>query len=133
MVEKANHNPPWTFADRNSRAWRGAEIPAGNAHTTARALARVYGAPACRGTVDGVRVLSLESIERARTEQASGPDAVLFGMPMRFGLGFSLPVEGAGFGSASAAAFGCPGAGGSMGFADPEARVGFGYVTLRMG
>jgi CubicO group peptidase (beta-lactamase class C family) len=128
MVEKAHLNPPWTFADRNTRAWRAAEIPAGNAHTTARALARVYGALACGGEVDGVRVLSAASIERARTVQDTGPDAVLFGLPTRFGLGFSLPSNGVGFGAASTSAFGCPGGGGSIGFADPEARVGFGYV-----
>jgi CubicO group peptidase (beta-lactamase class C family) len=128
MVEKAHLNPPWTFADRNTRAWRAAEIPAGNAHTTARALARVYGALACGGEVDGVRVMSAASIERARTVQDTGPDAVLFGLPTRFGLGFSLPSNGVGFGAASASAFGCPGGGGSIGFADPEARVGFGYV-----
>jgi CubicO group peptidase (beta-lactamase class C family) len=132
MVQKATNNPPKTVADMNTPAWRRAEIPAGNAHTNARALARVYGALACGGDVDGVRVLSPESIERARTEQASGPDAVLFGLPTRFGLGFSLPPEGAGFGSSSAAAFGCPGAGGSIGFADPDARVGFGYVMNQM-
>jgi len=128
MVEKAHHNPPSTFADRNTRVWRAAEIPAGNAHTTARALARVYGALACGGEVDGVHVLSPASIERARTVQETGPDAVLFGLPTRFGLGFSLPSNGVGFGAASTSAFGCPGGGGSIGFADPEARVGFGYV-----
>jgi CubicO group peptidase (beta-lactamase class C family) len=132
MVQKATNNPPKTVADMNTPAWRRAEIPAGNAHTNARALARVYGALACGGDVDGVRVLSPESIERARTEQASGPDAVLFGLPTRFGLGFSLPPEGAGFGLSSTAAFGCPGAGGSIGFADPDARVGFGYVMNQM-
>jgi CubicO group peptidase (beta-lactamase class C family) len=128
MVQKAINNPPRTVADMNTLAWRRAEIPAGNAHTNARALARAYGALACGGEVDGVQVLTPESIERARTEQASGPDAVLFGWPTRFGLGFSLPPEGAGFGSSSATAFGCPGGGGSIGFADPGAHVGFGYT-----
>ncbi len=76
--------------------------------------------------MDGVRVLSPESIEQARTERASGPDAAIYGWPTRFGLGFSLPPEGAGFGSSSATAFGCPGGGGPIGFADPGAHVGFG-------
>jgi CubicO group peptidase (beta-lactamase class C family) len=88
MTLKALNNPPHTVAGMNTLAWRRAEIPAGNAHTNARALARVYGALACGGEVDGVRVLSPQSIERARTEQASGPDAVLFGWPTRYGLGF---------------------------------------------
>lgn len=47
MSQKATNNPPHTVADMNTPAWRRAEIPAGNAHTTARALARVYGALAC--------------------------------------------------------------------------------------
>jgi CubicO group peptidase (beta-lactamase class C family) len=88
MAQKALNNPPKTVADMNTRSWRRAEIPGGNAHTNARALARVYGALACGGEVDGVRVLSPESIERARAEQADGPDAVPFGLPTRFGLGF---------------------------------------------
>jgi CubicO group peptidase (beta-lactamase class C family) len=132
MVRKALNNPPKTVADMNTPAWRRAEIPAGNAHTNARALARVYGALACGGAVDGVGVLRPESVAQARSEQANGPDAVLFGWPTRFGLGFSLPPEGAGFGPSSATAFGCPGAGGSIGFADPDARVGFGYTMNQM-
>jgi CubicO group peptidase (beta-lactamase class C family) len=132
MVQKALNNPPKTVADMNTRAWRAAEIPAGNAHTNARALARVYGALACGGEVDDVRVLSRGCIERARAEQASGPDAVLFGLPTRFALGFSLPSDGAGFGSSGGSAFGCPGAGGSIGFADPGLHVGFGYTMNQM-
>jgi CubicO group peptidase (beta-lactamase class C family) len=123
MTVKAVNNPPHTVADMNTLAWRRAEIPAGNAHTNARALARVYGALASAGEVDGVRVLSPESIERARAEQANGPDAVLFGWPTRFGLGFSLPPEGAGFGSSGTTAFGCPGGGGSIGFAARPPRA----------
>jgi hypothetical protein len=123
LRQKATNNPPKTVADMNGPAWRRAEIPAGNIHTNERALARVYGALACGGEVDRVRVLSPGSIERARTEQANGPDAVLFGLPTRFGLGFTLPPEGVGFGSSSARAFGCPGAGGS---------IGFGYVMNQM-
>jgi CubicO group peptidase (beta-lactamase class C family) len=132
MTAKAVNNPPKTIADMNTSAWRRAEIPAGNAHTNARALARTYGALACGGAVDGFQVLSPDSIERARTEQASGPDAVLFGLPTRFGLGFSLPPGNAGFGSSSTTAFGCPGAGGSIGFADPGAHIGFGYTMNQM-
>jgi CubicO group peptidase (beta-lactamase class C family) len=79
MSQKATNNRPKTVADMNTPAWRRAEIPAGNTRTNARALARVYGALACGGEVDGVRVLSPGIIERARTEQANGPDAVLFG------------------------------------------------------
>ena len=52
----------------------------------------------------------------------------------RFGLGFMIPQarRDARFGP-SERAFGHPGAGGSLGFADPEARVGFGYAMNKMG
>jgi CubicO group peptidase (beta-lactamase class C family) len=42
------------------------------------------------------------------------------------------PSPGTGFGSSTAAAFGCPGAGGSIGFADPGAHIGFAYTMNQM-
>ena len=50
---------------------------------------------------------------------------------MQFSLGFMKPSGGFSFGHEGA--FGAPGAGGSMGFADPEVGIGYGYVTNRMG
>ena len=69
----------------------------------------------------------------ATRTQVQGRD-VVFGFPSHFGLGFMLPQgrEGTDFGP-NPRAFGHPGAGGSVGFADPENRVGFGYVMNRMG
>jgi CubicO group peptidase (beta-lactamase class C family) len=133
LLALAFANPLGT-GDHNCTAPRRAEIPAINGHGTAAALARVYGALACGGEVDGVRVLSPEAIARASAVRAEAVDA-LFGMPLRLGLGFwiSQPeVPGLAFGPHEGA-FGHPGAGGSLGFADPEARLGFGYVCNRMG
>jgi CubicO group peptidase (beta-lactamase class C family) len=115
----------------NSRAWRAAEIPAANGHATARDLARLYGALATGGSLDGRRILTPESIARACVEQASGPDVVL-GANTRWGLGFALTQPEIPFGP-NPRAFGHPGAGGSLGFADPDARVGFGYTMNQMG
>jgi len=131
MTGAAFGNPPRGTERVNTRAWRAAEVPAGNGHGTARALARIYGALARGGEIDGVRILAPESIERARSEQAFGPDAVLGGLPTRFGLGFMLRQDFMPF-SPSPDAFGHPGAGGSIGIADPDARVGFGYVMNKM-
>jgi CubicO group peptidase (beta-lactamase class C family) len=50
---------------------------------------------------------------------------------VRFSLGFMKPCPTWPFGSDYS--FGAPGAGGSLGFADPEAGVGYAYVTNRMG
>jgi CubicO group peptidase (beta-lactamase class C family) len=115
----------------NTREWRAAEIPAANGHGTARALARIYGALSVGGELDGVHVLAREQIETALQEQAFGPDAVLGQMPMRFGLGFMLRQDFMPMGP-NPRAFGHPGAGGSIGFADPDARVGFGYTMNQM-
>jgi CubicO group peptidase (beta-lactamase class C family) len=110
----------------NSRRWRGAEIPAANGHSTARALARLYGALSRGGEVDGIRVLSPPAIERCYMEQANGPDAVLM-IPTRWSLGFGLSQPPAALGP-NPRSFGHSGAGGSLGYADPDARIGFGYV-----
>ena len=127
MTGAAFRNPKLEADAMNSHAWRAAEIPAGNGHGTARALARIYGALARGGEVDGFRILEKETIERAIEEQANGPDAVLGGLPMRFGLGFMLRQDLIPL-SPNPRAFGHPGAGGSIGMADPDAKVGFGYV-----
>jgi CubicO group peptidase (beta-lactamase class C family) len=126
-------NPPTMFmqATTNSRAWRGAEIPGANGHANARALARIYGALARGGEVDGVKLFGPREIERCYTEQSKGQDAVL-PLTTRFGLGFMLSQPGAQMGP-NAHTFGHPGAGGSLGFADPDAKVGFGYVMNQMG
>jgi hypothetical protein len=80
-------------AGNNSPEWRSAQLPAANGHTTARSLARMYGALARGGEVDGVRLLSPEAVRRAADEQVRGPDAVLV-METRRSLGFMLPVPG---------------------------------------
>jgi CubicO group peptidase (beta-lactamase class C family) len=113
--------------DWNSRAVHAAEIPAANGIASARALARLYAA--CIGEVDGVRLLDPATVEDATRTQSEGPDQVLM-IPTRFGSGFFLsstfsPL----FGETS---FGHAGAGGSLAFADPEHRIGFGYVMNRM-
>jgi CubicO group peptidase (beta-lactamase class C family) len=120
-----------SMATVNSRGWRGAEIPAANGHTNGRALARLYGAMARGGEVDGVRVVEDLEISACHTEESRGPDAVLL-IPTRFSAGFMLSQPDEEMGP-SARAFGHPGAGGSLGFADPDAKIGFGYAMNRMG
>src|SRR5260370_24654408 len=88
---KGFRNPPGALAGRviNARQWRGAEIPAANGHTTARALARLYGALARGGDVDGVRVLSAAEIVRCHAEESYGTDEVLR-VSTRLSTGFML-------------------------------------------
>jgi CubicO group peptidase (beta-lactamase class C family) len=133
VAARAFLNPASMALGPNVPEWRRAEIPGANGHATARGLARIYGVLGSGGELDGINLLAPESIERCRTEQSRGDDLVLQ-METRFGLGFMLTQdrEGARFGP-NAGAFGHPGAGGSLGMADPEAGVGFGYVMNFMG
>ena len=133
LTARAFMNPPSMGAGPNLPEWRRAEIPAANGHATADAIARVYSALAQGGTADGVSVLTPESIERCREEQSRGPDRVLQ-LKTRFGQGFMLSQDEplTAFGP-NAGGFGHPGAGGSVGFADPEAKLSLGYVMNRMG
>jgi CubicO group peptidase (beta-lactamase class C family) len=132
MAFKVLANLPDLFAPGvvNTREWRAAEIPAANGHSNARAVARLYGSLARGGEVDGVRILSRDAIESAMVEQASGVDEVL-GLNLRTGLGFFLTSPDARLGP-NPRAFGHSGAGGSLGFADPDAKVGFGYAMNGM-
>ncbi len=115
----------------NTPAWREAELPSTNGHGTARGVARVYAALAAGGTLDGVLVVDAGALADAVAERVYGPDLILH-RPTRFGLGFQLsqPERPIGRGSG---AFGHFGAGGSVGFCDPQAGVAFGYVTGQMG
>jgi CubicO group peptidase (beta-lactamase class C family) len=115
----------------NTAAWRAAEVPSANAHATAAGVARVYAALAGGGAVDGVRVVDAGALADAVTEQVNGDDLVLR-RPSRFGLGFQLTQPERPLGPGPRA-FGHFGAGGSVGFCDPDAGVAFGYVTSQMG
>ncbi|SCK53059.1 MULTISPECIES: serine hydrolase domain-containing protein [unclassified Streptomyces] len=116
-----------------TRAWRAAEFPAANMLSDARSVARMYAATV--SDVDGVRLLDPPAVERATAVQTGGTR--MHGLPpgldipaersFNMSLGFwracpPMPMLGPG-------SFGHPGSGGSIGFADPDAGVGFGYVT----
>ena len=111
----------------NTPTFRSAEIPSINGIGTARSVARLFGALARGGTVDGVRLLSAEALADATTEQWSGTEDLL-GHTRRMALGFILGLPGHIAMGPSARAFGHTGAGGAIGFADPDAKVGFAYA-----
>jgi CubicO group peptidase (beta-lactamase class C family) len=132
MLGLAFMNPLGT-GDHNSPQFRAAEIPAINGQGNARALATIYGALA-NAEDNGGSVLTPKTRDLARSEQAHGIDRVME-LPMRMGLGFwlgQLDQPNMAFGP-NPEAFGHPGAGGSLGFADPEAGIAFGYTPNRLG
>ena len=73
-----------------SEGWRAADIGAANGHGNARSVARIQSVVANGGEVDGVRLLSPETIELIFDEQSDGVDLVI-GIPLRFGIGYALP------------------------------------------
>ncbi len=111
----------------NLREMRLSEM---TAHGTAHALGRFYAGLARGGSLDGVELLAEETLGEARAEQRFGEDLSL-GHDSRFGLGFMLRHDGFPIGP-SANAFGHSGAGGSLGFADPDRKLAFGYVMNRV-
>lgn len=117
-----------TPLDSNTRAFRAAELPAGNGVADARSLARMYASLIGDG-VDGIRLLNDETVARATTEQSNGRDEVLQ-IQTRFGLGFELNLPHGHLGQEGA--FGHSGAGGSLAFADPKAETAFAYVMNQM-
>jgi Beta-lactamase. len=106
------------------------EIPGANAIGTARSLARLYGCLACGGELDGVRLLSADTVRLGRTELSRGPCAVTH-RPYAFGVGFELQTELQTFGP-PADAFGHTGSGGSRHGAWPGPRVGFSYAMREL-
>ena len=106
---------------------RAAEVPAANGVTDARSVAKMYASMVSE--VDGVRILGPDQMKVASTQRTSGPNIVLMDMDIQFGLGFMVPST---MMPAQPGSFGHFGAGGSVGWADPEAELGMGYVMNRM-
>jgi CubicO group peptidase (beta-lactamase class C family) len=114
----------------NTTPWRRAEIPAANGHASARGLAQVYGAVASPEHAPA-HVLNPEGIRRAGVEERKGPDLILLDQFVRYGPGFMLGTPDEPLGP-HPGAFGHSGAGGSLAFADPTAKLGFAYVMNQM-
>jgi CubicO group peptidase (beta-lactamase class C family) len=118
---------PWSSpAGRGQAEWRRMEIPSANGHCTAEALARLMGALANDGWLDGETILSPALIAEAARQRIRGQDLVL-PFEMSWGAGFmrNEVVHPWGPGNAT---FGHSGWGGSCAFADPERRLGGAYV-----
>jgi CubicO group peptidase (beta-lactamase class C family) len=110
---------------------RNLEMPAGGAVGTARAIARAYSAFATGGAELNLRADTLQLLAASAIPPANGFFDECMKGEVEFSLGFMKPNRVWHFGSP--AAFGAPGAGGAMGFADPATGVGYAYVTSQMG
>lgn len=116
-------NPPGYSSNGvvNTHEWRRAQIPSTNGHGSATGVARIYAA-----LLEPGALLSPDLLAEASRVQSEGWCPVL-GEHSRFGLGFKPTVAHRPFGP-NPRSFGHFGTGGAVGFADPDARVSFGYV-----
>ncbi|KKC24315.1 serine hydrolase domain-containing protein [Sphingobium sp. YBL2] len=122
----------------NARAFRAAELPAAGGVATARGLARLYAPLSVGGSLDGVRLVGPEALPLMRnTRSASACDSMLriaTAFSYGFGKSWGRRQDGAGsYAILGEQAFGAVGMGGSIGFADEQARMSFGYVMNRLG
>ena len=115
------------YQDASSLPWRRAEIAASNGHASARGVARIYSALVSEAQANLLSPATMAALLKPRVD--AEVDLVL-GQRLRRGAGVILNSE-AMFGP-EPGAWGHPGAGGSLGFADPVNQLGFGYVMNQM-
>ena len=123
----------------NQRPVHAAEIPSANGITNARGLAGMYRPLALGGEFDGVRLVPEDAIPAMTRVESAGYDHTLC-LPTRWSLGFNRPIDNRGGPEGardsvilSEEAFGHTGNGGSIGFADPKARLAMAYVMTKQG
>jgi CubicO group peptidase (beta-lactamase class C family) len=113
----------------NSRRFHQLELPFANGIGTARALARMYAAT--HHNVDGHRLLTNETIADALIAQSTpGEQDLIIGGERRYGTGFLITPSL--WADTGRRAYGHDGSGGALGMADPDAGLGFAYLTNRM-
>jgi CubicO group peptidase (beta-lactamase class C family) len=111
---------------------RNLEVPSGGGVGTARAIARAYSVFATDGRELGLRRETLDLLSAPAVRPTRGFfDECMKMDGVQFSLGFMKSSPLVPFGGPRS--FGAPGAGGSIGFADPDAGVGYSYVTSQMG
>jgi CubicO group peptidase (beta-lactamase class C family) len=110
---------------------RNLEVPSGGGVGTARAIAHAYSVFATGGKELGLRPETLQKLTAPAIPATHGFYDECIKAEAQFSLGFMKTSPGFPFGNPGS--FGAPGAGGSLGFADPQAQIGYGYVTNRMG
>ena len=128
MVNHSYFNPSGfsSLGVMNTRRWRMAEVPSTNGHGSARGIAKIYHILAHGGTYKKDFLIGRHLLTEATRVQSEGPCPILE-RDVSFGLGFQITRPDRPFGP-NKHSFGHYGTGGSLGFADPDARLGFGYV-----
>lgn len=109
------------------------ELPAANGTGEVRGIAKAYGSVASGGTDLRISPATLDALVRPAQPPSGGLRDVVLGLDSSFSLGYVKPFPSFRFGTSAGKAFGTPGGGGSFGFADPDAGIGFAYAMNRAG
>jgi CubicO group peptidase (beta-lactamase class C family) len=125
-------NPGSAIALDSKRIYaRNLEVPSGGGVGTARAIAHAYSEFATGGRMLGLREDTLRQLMAPAIPPLHGFYDECLKVEIQYSLGFTKPSPEYPFGHPSA--FGAPASGGSFGFADPQAEIGYGYIPNQMG
>lgn len=125
-------NPGSALSHDEQRIYtRNLEVPSGSGVGTARAIAQAYSVFATGGKELGLREETLQELTASAIPAAHGFYDECMKGEVEFSLGFMKSCPNWSFGNPGS--FGAPGAGGSLGFADPQAQIGYGYIPNRIG
>jgi CubicO group peptidase (beta-lactamase class C family) len=130
LAFRQNPLEPWATT-MNSAIWRTCEIASGSGHGNARGVARIYGALGNGGTLDSVHIMSKAGIEAMMVEQHNQIEQFQ-DRPYHQALGILLNTPEAVYMGPNMRSFGHHGLGGSIGFCDPDAGIGFAYCCNKM-
>lgn len=129
LAFKQNPDEPWAVT-MNKKEWREVEVASGSGHGNARGVARIY-ACVVNGELDGMTLLSRDGLETMITEQHNQTEG-LQERPYHQAMGVLLNTPEAVYMGPNMRSFGHHGIGGSIGFGDPDAKIGFSYSCNKM-
>ena len=115
----------------NDPEWRCAEIPSANGHGSAEGLAKLFGILSSGGTRNGKTIISSETLNTVTKIFSNGPDTVLMGGDMAFGLGYMLHNKSARIEESprySKGYFGHAGIGGAVAYGDKDKNFGYAFL-----
>jgi CubicO group peptidase (beta-lactamase class C family) len=115
----------------NSRRLHAAELAGVSGIASANGLAKIWSATVT--TTDGLRLIGDDMVKALREPRSVGVPRFVTGPPpyQAWGAGVMIPSDWEPF--LSPTSFGHDGAGGQVAFADPDAKLGFAYITNQMG
>ncbi len=130
LAFRQNPDEPW-HTTLNKPSWREVEVASGSGHGNARGVARIYGATVRPGAINGVTLLSSEGLEAMIVEQHNQTE-LMQERPYHQALGVLLNTPAAVYMGPNPRSFGHHGIGGSIGFGDPDAGIGFSYCCNKL-